>query len=232
LARARRGFLLHLFILLDTGVFTDESAADSVNVITPPAHTSPTVAHAGSGPLSADDLRTLTQARTRARKVRRAATVAAVSGWSMAAFAGLTLLAVLFGDLVALVLGSLLGGIAYNELRGAAMLRRFDPRGAARLGINQIALGILIVAYAAWSLYSSLANPALGSLGSTGDPSTDALVRDLTNAVTYGLYGGMAVIGVVVPGLTAWYYFARGPIVKRLVLETPAWAIETLRIAA
>lgn len=197
------------------------------------AEPAPIAPGGGSGPLSADHLRILAEAQLRARKVRRAASVATVSGWSMACFAGLTLLAVVFGDVEALVLGVLLGAIAFNELRGAAMLRRFDLRAARRLGFNQIALGVLIVAYASWSLAASLKSPALQRLGgSTGDPSTDALVRDLTTAVTYGLFGGMAIVGIVAPGLTAWYYFTRAGHVRRMVKDTPAWAVEAMRIAA
>ena len=175
----------------------------------------------------------LSEVRTRSRKIRRAASVAAFSGWSMAIFAGFTLLAALFGDLIALALGGLLMAIAINELRAGALVRQLDPRGARRLGYNQIALGILIVAYAAWSLFATLRSPQYQQLaGSTGDASMDAMVRDLTGLLTYGLYGGMAIIGVVVPGLTAWYYFTRARIIRRVLAESPEWAIQAVRAAA
>jgi hypothetical protein len=190
-------------------------------------------AAAAPGPLSPEHLQVLAEARVRVRKVRRAAGVAAMSGWTMALFAGITLLGVLFGSMVSFILGMGLSIIAYNELRGAAMLRRLEPRAARRLGYNQICLGALIVLYSAWSLVSAMRSDPLAAMGgSSGDAGVDELVGDLSSMVAYGLYGGMAVVGFVVPGLTAWYYFTRGNLVRKAVAQTPAWAIETLRAAS
>jgi hypothetical protein len=182
------------------------------------------------GPLTPEHLRALADARHRARRVRRAATIAAISGWSMAVFAGLTVLGVALGSMTSLVVSLALAAIAWNELRGGAMLRRLDPRGATRLGYNQIILGVLIVAYAAWSLFSSLGGDTLASLGgSTGDPQVDAMVADLSRTVAYALYATIALAGVLVPGLTAWYYFSRARIIRDVVARTPAWVLEALR---
>lgn len=167
------------------------------------------------------------------KKVRRAAGVATISGWTLAVFAGLTLLGVLFGDLTALVLGLALTVCAVNELRGASMLRRLDLRGPTTLGWNQVALGIVIVAYAGWSLYRAVQQPPLASVGgSTGDPEIDQMVTSLTTTVTYAFYAGLAATGVVAPGLTALYYFTRARHVRRVLDETPPWVIQTLRAAA
>ncbi len=185
------------------------------------------------GPLSADHLRTLTEARTRSRKVRRAADVATLSGWTMALFAGLTLLGALFGSLLSLAAGLGLAGVAYNELRGAAMLRRLDQRGARTLGYNQIALAVLIVGYAALSLVLQLRSSPLEAMGgSSGDAQVDAMVTSITSSVTYALYGGMAALGVIAPGLTAWYYFTRARVVREFLKHTPEWVVTTMRAAA
>lgn len=190
-------------------------------------------APAAPAPLTPEQIRALADGRRHAAKVRRAALVAAVSGWSMAVFAGFTLIGVAFGSMTSLVVGIALAAIAWNELRGGAMLKRLDARGARRLGFNQLTLGVLIVAYAAWSLHRALATPALASIGgSTGDPDIDALVTDLASTVAYGLYGTIAAAGVIVPGLTAWYYFSRGRVVREMRRRTPQWVIETLRAAA
>lgn len=184
-------------------------------------------------PLTPEQIRAVTDGRQRAAKVRRAATVAAISGWSMAAFAPLTLLGVLFGSTVALVLALALRVLAWNELAGGAMLRRFDPRGPRRLGFNQIALGALIVAYSAWSLAKALNNPTLASVGgSTGDPEMDAMIAGLSEMVAWGVYTTMAGAGVLIPGLTAWYYFSRGRLVRDLLARTPDWVVATLRAAS
>jgi hypothetical protein len=187
--------------------------------------------HEGSGPLSPQHMQELAEAKVRAKKIRRAAGVAALSGWTMALFAGITLLGGLFGDWVAVALGAGLSVVAFNELRGAEMIKRFDPAGARRLGFNQIALGLLLVVYAAWSLWSALRTPILASAGSTGDPDMDATIGRISNLVAYGLYGGLAVAGVVAPGLTALYYFTRGRLIRAMVEQTPAWVIQTMRAA-
>lgn len=182
------------------------------------------------GPLSAEHLNQLSQARARARKIRRAAGVAAFSGWSMAAFAGLTLAFAFLSDWTAWAIGIGLALCAANEIRGGALLKQINPRGATVLGWNQVFLGLLIVGYALWSLNSAVNNPGLSSLAQgTGDPQIDAMARQLTVAVTWGLYGSMAVVGLLVPGLTALYYFSRGALVRQFRRTTPDWVLEVIR---
>lgn len=184
-------------------------------------------------PMSSEQLRALEQGRTRARKLKRAAAVAAFSGWSMVVFAGLTLIGALFGSVQAIIVGGALAIVAWNELRGASLLRRFDLRGPRVLGFNQIALGILIVAYSAWSLWSGLHSSPLAILGgSTGDQEMDRLVSDLSRVITVSLYVTLGVVGVVVPGLTALYYFTRAGLIRSLKSQTPPWVIQAMRAAA
>ncbi len=184
-----------------------------------------------ASPLSPDHLLELEAARARAKKVRRAAGVAALSGWTLAIFAGVTLIGGVLGDGIALVLGAALGAMAFVELRGARALKAFDPRGARHLGFNQIALGTLIVAYSAWSLYQATRTSPLASMGSTGDPNLDATVEQLSKSLAYGLYALLGATGVIVPGLTAWYYFSRERLVRAFVAGTPTWVVDTLRAA-
>ncbi len=188
---------------------------------------------AGSpGPLSGEHLQALADARVRAKKVRRAAGVATVSGWTVAFFALCTMLGAVFGDLASLAMGVGLGVVAFNELRGARMLRRFDASGARLLGYNQLLLAVLVVSYAGWSMWRELRAGLLSSHAeSTGDPNTDALINSLRTSLTYGIYGLIAVAGLFGPGLTAWYYFTRAKLVRRVLAETPAWVIEALRAA-
>jgi len=182
------------------------------------------------GPLSADHLNQISDARRRAKKILRAAGVAWLSGWSMAVFAALTLAFAFLSDWSAWAVGIGLGACAANELRGGSMLRRMDARGASVLGWNQLILAVLIVAYALWSLYSAMNNPAIATLmQGTGDPQIDAMAKELTTVVTWALYGTMAVVGLVVPGLTAIYYFTRGPLVTAFRRETPGWILELIR---
>ena len=136
----------------------------------------------------------------------------------------------LLGDMVSIILAAALGALAYNELKGGSMLKSMDPLGARRLCVNQLILGAVIVAYSVWSLYSTLHDPKLASLsGGSGDPQVDATIKQLGMALTWGLYGSLAVFGVIGPGLTAWYYSSRGPVVRKFIRETPSWVVEAMR---
>jgi len=185
---------------------------------------------ASPAPLSAAQLQDLSGARRRAAKIRRAAAVAAFDGWTMACFAVITL----FGGLltlsfVGLALGAGLGGIAFNELRARALLLRFNPRAPRILALNQIALGILIMAYAVVSLYQGLAAP-VGAQLQSGDPEMDAMIGSLSRTIIIALYGSIAVFAIVAPGLTAWYYLSRAKHLDRFIKDTPPWVVQVLRL--
>lgn len=187
------------------------------------------------GAISPEQARALVDGQHRARKVRRAAVVAAVSGWSMVVFAAVSVLAGCFGDAASVVAGVLLGAVAVNELRGGAMLRRLEMRGPRVLAWNQAMLGVLIVGYAAWSLVAARSSPALAALGArggTGDPEVDAMVAQVARVATYGVYGSLMVVGVIVPGVTAWYYASRRKHIEAMVRKTPGWVVEAVRAAA
>lgn len=155
----------------------------------------------------------------------------------MAFFAFITLIGGLWGDVVSIVLGVALGIVTVNELRGAARIRRFDPSGAKLLGWNQIGLGCVLVVYGLFSLAMMLRNPAAAVLGgqSSGDAQVDQMMTEmvggLATMVAYGLYGGVAIFGVIGPGLTAWYYFSREKVVRKFVEETPGWVVGAMRAA-
>ena len=183
--------------------------------------------HAES-PLSPEHLREVARARAGGRKARRGATVATFSAWSIAVFAVLSvLLALLLADWPSVVAGFVMGAIAAVEFRGASLIRRLEPRGARLLGFNQLAFGGGLVLYAAWKLVDSLRtgpSPELAQLG----PDVDSLYRTLTLAV----WLGVALVGVLGPGLTALYYFTRARVVCRFVESTPPWIVEVLRAGA
>lgn len=179
-------------------------------------------------PLAPEHLQQLSDAKRRAKKVRRAASVAALSGWSMLVFACISLALAFFSDWSAWAVGIGLLLVALNELRGSAMLRRADPAGAKVLGWNQLVLAALLVAYATWSLATSLRQP-LGTALQSGDPQIDAMAANITSAVTYGLYGTLAVLGLLLPGLTSIYYFSRARIIRSFLAETPEWIVEIMR---
>lgn len=194
------------------------------HIETPPSNLHATSA---SAPLTPEHIRQIEDARTRSKKVRRAAGVAKGSGWSLAFFAFISLAAGLFGDVTSLVVGAALGILAFNELRGGKMIGRFDPHGARVLGWNQLVLGLVILAYSLWKL----THPE--SVGeASGNAEVDEMVQNISSMVTYGLYGTLAVVGFLGCGLTAMYYFTRARIVREMVSGTPAWVLETMKAAA
>lgn len=187
-----------------------------------------------ASPLTADQLSEIAAARWRARKARRATVVALVSAWTIAVFAGLSLLlGAAMRDWVSVVLGVAMGAIAFFEFRGAGQLRRLDWRGARVLGFNQLAFAALLVAYSAWQLVNTLRappSPELAQLAGSGvDP---AAAEDLVRLAAVLLYGSVALVGLLGPGLTAVYYFTRARVIRRFVEQTPTWVLEVLRAGA
>jgi len=209
------------------------SVAPAPSVSAPPASCAPAAPTPVAGAITPEQLSALAAARERARRIRRAALVAAISGWMLAVFAGLTLLSALFSPSAAVV-GLALGGVAVIELRGAARLRRFDLRAPLHLTFNQIGLGVLVLLYCGWGIYRGITAPSMyeAHMGMTGMSETLGSIDRLHRVVTVGVYVCVGMIGCLSCGLTSVYYFTRRPHIAKYLRDTPAWLIETLRTAA
>ncbi len=181
------------------------------------------------GPLSPEQQEELALANARAQKILAATKVATFNGWTIGAFAAITLPFALF-SLTALVIGVGMAIVARNEFRGRELLRRFDHQGPQLLGRNQIGFMALIVGYCVWSIYSTLANPIpqLEELEALLGAAGDQLVTNLTVAV----YSIVIVLTLLFQGLNARYYFARIKLVQGYLEETPAWIIDLQRATA
>lgn len=182
-------------------------------------------------PLRDEHLRQIGAARKNARAITRCASVAAASGWTTAVFASVSLLiAVVSSDYSprTIFITLALALVAWHELRGGAAMRRFEPGASRRLWINQIAFGGALIVYAGWGLLGSLtaSGPATPS---TGDAQMDASIQQLSRLVAFALYGGVALAGVLGPGLMALYYARRGVALRRFLATTPEWIVQTLR---
>ena len=186
----------------------------------PPGATAP-------GPLSPQDMRELTEAHGRGRKVLKAAGVAAFNGWACVIVAALAVPFAL-GSIPTALTGLALGAVAWNEFRGRKMLLRFDPRGPRLLGWNQIGLLAVIVLYCLWHIYDGLTGPTLADqhpdlklvLGS---------VASLERNLTLGLYGSIIVVSAIAQGLTARYYFSRLAHLARYLSDTAPWIVDLQR---
>ena len=177
------------------------------------------------GPLSPEQQRQLAEASQRARKVMGAARVAAFNGWTIGSIAAVSVLFGLFSR-TALVMGLAMGFVAWNEFRGRALLRAFDPAGARLLGKNQVGLLVVIVVYCLWSIY-------ITTTGETPEMAEiEAMIGDISDLVTeltVMVYGAVIGLSVLFQGLNARYYFSRQRLIREYLQQTPDWVVKLQR---
>lgn len=178
--------------------------------------------------LSAEQRRTLEEARARAGKILSATKVAAFNAWTIGAFAVLTILFGLRSPAV-LILGVGMGVVARNEFRGRTMLRRFEATGARLLGRNQLGLMGLIVAYCLWSIYRVQTAPPDPEMQQLEDLA--GVGADLIRQLSLALYACVIVATGLLQGLNARYYFRRTGMVETYLSETPTWVVDLQRSA-
>jgi hypothetical protein len=182
-----------------------------------------------SGP-SIQHLEQIAAARQSGRKIQRAATLAKISGVSLAIFAALTIVGGVT-ESSAILLGMGMAVAAHFELRGSRQLRRLIPAAPGRLALNQLFLGCVLVAYAGYQLYRVGHDP--GPLSAQSDDpqvsqmlgSFDDIARDISMIV----YAVVLLVGIVVPAMTAIYYRSIRRRIAAFVQETPTWIIQLNR---
>lgn len=193
-----------------------------------------TLSPTDAGPLLPAQQQELLTASRRAKKIYRAANIAAFNAWSVVMVAALSLPLAIF-DPPSLVVTIALGVVGYNEFRGRDRLRRFDPGAAHLLGWNQVALLALLIGYSLWCIGVALlgANPYEAELRAIPELQSSALgsIGQLYIAITVAVYGGVILGTLVIQGLNAWYYFSRRKHVQEYLAATPAWIIELQRTA-
>ncbi len=186
------------------------------------------------GAFTPAQLEAISHARRQGRKITRAAGIAAVSGWTMAFFAFVTILTGLF-SIVSLLLGAGLAVVAYVELRGSRGLRGFDDTAPFKLGLNQIALGVLVTLYCSWGIWHALTGPSPYDSHLTAGGETARLVESIdqmNRAFTSVFYAILIGVSVIAQGCTALYYFTRRRHIIAYLEKTPEWVIEILRTVA
>lgn len=194
-------------------------------------------------PLTAEHSRLVAEAEARGRKIRRASMVALLSGLALAGFSGLSLLwaagaLALDGfdlarlDGLTLAMGLGLGALAWNEFRGRTLLRRFDLRGPRVLGINQLALLGVVVAYSGWMIAAALWGPNPYEEVMAREPlAAEVLgnIGDMHKRITVIAYSSVIAGTLIFQGLTAAYYFSRGAVLRSYLRQTPAWLVDLQR---
>ena len=177
--------------------------------------------------LTPDHLRELSAAQARGRKIGRAVAVARFDGWSVATFAFLTFLFDITSP-SSVLLGGLMGLVAFIELRTVRSLRRLRPEAARTLGFNQVALGSILAAYAVWKIYRELTGAGdYAEIAASDAQLAEMLkpVESLTRLFSLALYGGLIAFAFFAQGGMALFYFTREKYVRAYVAQTPAWVI-------
>ncbi len=160
--------------------------------------------------------------------------VAAISGWTMAFFAAISILTGLF-SLPSFLLGIGLCGVAYVELRGARALRALDLTAPRSLALNQLGLLALVIAYAGWAMVTALVGPGpYDEQIAAGGAIADSLapIDQLTRTITVAIYAAVIVGSMLAQGCAAAYYFTRRRHMTAYLQGTPKWVVETLRATA
>lgn len=180
-----------------------------------------------AGGLSPEQRTALADAETGLKSIRRAERVAGINAWTMAIFAGITVLLGL-GDPFTMLVGLGLAVISWNEFQGLALLRSLDPVGARRLGWNQIAIMGLVVGYSGvqiWKAMYGAPNESMAELEALAGFEA-GWISELTAAA----YAAVAVTVSGIQLLTARFHFARGPMLIAWGEETPRWVREVLQV--
>jgi len=179
-----------------------------------------------TGPLSIEELRTLTQASIQQKKVLRAAKVASFNGVCTTIFAAFALIGGVFSTL-SLVLGLAMAGVAYNEFRGRKLMQQMNMRAPSVLGWNQLAFMTLLIGYAAWNMYFALVTPS--SLAAYPELDTKYGLAKLEHFVNIMLWGSVIVASILFQGGCALYYFTRDSVLRAYVTDTAPWVIDLQR---
>ncbi len=143
---------------------------------------------------------------------------------------------ILFGDLTSLFLGTALIIVGVREARAAHRLAAFDRSAPHTLAFNQLALGLIIVLYAAIQIWSAATSSGLSAANQpVGDPKVDAIlgdVGDLTRRISIAFYILVAVGGGLATILMSLYYARRRPVIDRFIASNEPWVVQVLRTAA
>lgn len=188
-------------------------------------------------PLAPEHHIELATANERAKKIRKAANVAAFNGWVTGFFALCSAPFAPFSISGFLVTVGLVV-VAYNEFQGKSRLLRFDPDAAKLLGWNQLVFLAIIVAYCCWMLFTGLTSesPIAAEMASNPD-----LARVLGSseqfdffykAIVVAVYGTVILLSGIFQGLNALYYFTRRKHVESYLAETPDWVVDIQRTTA
>jgi hypothetical protein len=176
---------------------------------------------------TSDHLVAIAEAKKRFAPIRREIGVATFDAWSVAVFAGLTVLFSLTSP-PALLVGLGMGVVAFIEFRAIKRLNALDPTAPRTLGLNQVGFATVLILYAAYKLLTPgdqmISADAMEV--AAADPQLAASLKSLSATVNLVLYCGVIAFAVIFQGGCALYHFTRTPILKRYVGSTAPWLLQ------
>lgn len=196
-----------------------------------------TLAQPTESPLEPQHHVELATANDRAKKIRKAASVAAFNGWVTAVFAVCSAPFAPF-SLVSFLVTVGLSVIAYNEFQGRKRLQMFDPGAAKLLGWNQLGFLGLITGYCVWMLFTGLTSESPIAAEVAANPDLERALGSLDQfdflykAIVVAVYGTVIFLSVIFQGINAVYYFTRRKHVEAYLSETPDWVVDVQRTTA
>lgn len=205
---------------------------------TAPAPAVPPVQPSADAPLNDEQIDQVARAAARAKKLGKAANVAVANGFVLGGFAVGSLMGALVNamlgefDALGYVMGVGLAVVAWNEFRGRRKLLHFEPASCRLLGLNQLGLMALIIAYAAWQLGRTYYGPNLYAEAMAAEPelvSRLGSIDRLYRIVSLAMYGGLIAATIIVQGLNSLYYFTRRKHVEEYLAQTPYWVRQLQR---
>lgn len=174
----------------------------------------------------------LQKARRDRAGIDRAVTVARISGWSLAVFAGFTALGAVLSagpgfPIASVLLAASLAGLATLEHRGAQALRRLEPEAPGRLARNQLLIGGLIVLWCSFQAFAASRGDGPYADALREHPELGPILGDLGGVVRTVTLAGHVLTGLLGLGLQliAWrFHLRRESMLERFASETPSWA--------
>ncbi len=208
-----------------------------------PVLESPPTLPAGARPLSGQTAQPLTethfqvirQAVAARRPVQKAARVARGSALTLLVIAALGLpLALAFPGWLAWLMVGGIGIIGMVEYVGAGRMRKGLPSAAGLLGLNQLALLVLVSGYCLfqmagfWSVRTEsglLPTELRGQLSAAPEVAAqlDQALRVWTPPAVIGFYLLVIILSAAVQGGMAFYYFTRKRHLEQALAITPGW---------
>jgi len=178
-----------------------------------------------ASPFSPNQIAELAIARKAMKPIRRAVGMAQMDGWSLAVFAGLTLICG-FSSLTAILVGVGLGVIAYIELRSIPKLRQLDSAVAKTLTYNQLALAALLILYAGYNLLFPTPLPTEVIANNAELKAAGIDMGSLQSMLNQVVYFALIAVAVGVQGSTALFYFRRTKMIESYLAHTPPWIVQ------